>query len=162
MGGECLSCCCDDMLLCPQPMGGECLSCCCDEMLLCPLPLGGECCQVVLMRCCCVPSLWEGSVSCCCDEILLCPQPMGGECLPCCCVLTTSKILMCHEDVQTNFVRTLGSANVTDTTSILVDSGTPYYCVLVSTPSCTIRFLFKYSCNQYIIHESMIEIFVSS
>ena len=65
-------------------------------------------------------------------NFFFCPQPLGGECLPCCCVLTTSKVLMCHEDVQTNFVRTLGSANVTDTTAILVDSGAPHYCVLVS------------------------------
>ena len=34
--------------------------------------------------------------------------------IPCCMVLTRQKLLMCHEDTETNFVRTLGSANLID------------------------------------------------
>ncbi|XP_074655042.1 pleckstrin homology domain-containing family M member 2-like [Tubulanus polymorphus] len=51
-------------------------------------------------------------------------------CLPCCGVLTNAKLIMCQEDVQTNFFRTLGSANITDITSVYVDNGAKSYCIL--------------------------------
>lgn len=54
------------------------------------------------------------------------------SCLACCLILTPQKILMCHEDVQTSFFRTLGSANVVDVTAITEDPFVKTYCVLVS------------------------------
>ncbi|XP_060083920.1 pleckstrin homology domain-containing family M member 2-like [Ylistrum balloti] len=52
------------------------------------------------------------------------------SCLPCCLVLTPQKLLMCHEDVQTSFFRTLGSANLLDITNVLTDPAVSSYCVL--------------------------------
>ncbi|XP_069115023.1 pleckstrin homology domain-containing family M member 2-like [Argopecten irradians] len=52
------------------------------------------------------------------------------SCLPCCLVLTPQKLLMCHEDVQTSFLRTLGSANLLDITNVLTDPSVNNYCIL--------------------------------
>ena len=52
-------------------------------------------------------------------------------CMSCCLVLSPQKILMCHEDLQSSFYRTLGSASVVDITSILQDPVVKMYCVLV-------------------------------
>ncbi|XP_041378484.1 pleckstrin homology domain-containing family M member 2-like [Gigantopelta aegis] len=49
---------------------------------------------------------------------------------PCCAVLTHQKILMCHEDVQTSFFRTLGSANMEEVTGITVDPDVTTYCLV--------------------------------
>ena len=54
-------------------------------------------------------------------------------CMSCCLVLSPQKILMCHEDLQSSFYRTLGSASIVDITSILQDPVVKTYCVLVST-----------------------------
>ncbi|OWF41230.1 pleckstrin homology domain-containing family M member 2-like [Mizuhopecten yessoensis] len=56
--------------------------------------------------------------------------PLTVNCLPCCLVLTPQKLLMCHEDVQTSFFRTLGSANLLDITNVLTDPAVSNYCVL--------------------------------
>ncbi|XP_048250099.1 pleckstrin homology domain-containing family M member 2-like [Haliotis rufescens] len=50
--------------------------------------------------------------------------------LPCCSVLTHQKLLMCHEDVQTSFFRTLGSANMEEVTGITIDAEVKNYCIL--------------------------------
>ena len=47
-------------------------------------------------------------------------------------ILTRDKLLMCHEDVETSFVRTLGSANLVDITAVLNDELCNTYIVLVS------------------------------
>ena len=47
-------------------------------------------------------------------------------------ILTRDKLLMCHEDVETSFVRTLGSANLVDITAVLNDELCYTYIVLVS------------------------------
>ncbi|KAK3105695.1 hypothetical protein FSP39_003649 [Pinctada imbricata] len=52
------------------------------------------------------------------------------SCLPCCCILTPDKILMCHEDLQTSFLRTLGSANIIEVTTVYIDTKDDTYCVL--------------------------------
>ncbi|ESO89963.1 hypothetical protein LOTGIDRAFT_124124, partial [Lottia gigantea] len=52
------------------------------------------------------------------------------SCLPCCTVVTSNKVLMCHEDVQTSFFRTLGSANIEDVTGIILDPEDTTYCLL--------------------------------
>ena len=49
----------------------------------------------------------------------------------CVAVVTSSRVLLCHEDVQTGFVRTLGAANITDIVHALNDAGAPNYLVLV-------------------------------
>ncbi|XP_067659554.1 pleckstrin homology domain-containing family M member 2-like [Haliotis asinina] len=54
----------------------------------------------------------------------------GWSYLPCCSVLTHQKILMCHEDVQTSFFRTLGSANIEEVTGITIDAEVKNYCIL--------------------------------
>ncbi|XP_060578073.1 pleckstrin homology domain-containing family M member 2-like isoform X2 [Ruditapes philippinarum] len=54
-----------------------------------------------------------------------------ASCVPCCMVLCKQKLLMCHEDLDTNFIRTLGSANLHDITSVLYDDLNTAYIVLV-------------------------------
>lgn len=56
-------------------------------------------------------------------------EKMG--CMACCLVMSQQKLLMCHEDLQSSFYRTLGSANVIDVTSVLEDPNVKTYCVLV-------------------------------
>ncbi|CAH1774955.1 unnamed protein product [Owenia fusiformis] len=57
-------------------------------------------------------------------------EKKNNECMACCLVLTNSKILMCHEDPQTHFFRTLGSADVTDVSQLLQDTGAATYVIL--------------------------------
>ncbi|XP_064642371.1 pleckstrin homology domain-containing family M member 2-like [Lineus longissimus] len=54
----------------------------------------------------------------------------NSSCLACCLVLTQNKVLMCHEDVQTNFFRTLGSGDIEDITAITTDPGARTYCII--------------------------------
>ncbi|XP_063409233.1 pleckstrin homology domain-containing family M member 2-like isoform X1 [Mytilus trossulus] len=56
-------------------------------------------------------------------------EKMG--CMACCLVMSQHKLLMCHEDLQSSFYRTLGSANVIDVTSVLEDPNVKTYLVLV-------------------------------
>ncbi|KAH3824295.1 hypothetical protein DPMN_126129 [Dreissena polymorpha] len=57
------------------------------------------------------------------------------SCVPCCAVISKFQLLMCHEDLETNFMRTLGSANLHDVTSMLSDNKDTSYIVLVSVSS---------------------------
>ncbi|KAK3602738.1 hypothetical protein CHS0354_017184 [Potamilus streckersoni] len=56
--------------------------------------------------------------------------PACGSCLTCCLVLTSQKLMMCHEDLQTSFIRTLGSASLVDITAVLTDPTCKSFCVL--------------------------------
>ncbi|KAK6176297.1 hypothetical protein SNE40_014604 [Patella caerulea] len=74
-------------------------------------------------------SMW---LLCMCRAVSEGMQPDGTpfSCLPCCAVVTNQKILMCHEDVQTSFFRTLGSANIEEVTGITQDQENDAYCVV--------------------------------
>ncbi|KAM6046554.1 pleckstrin homology domain-containing family M member 2 isoform 2-T2 [Chlamydotis macqueenii] len=50
-------------------------------------------------------------------------------CVPCCLVLTDQKAFTCHEDCQTSFFRSLGTAELTDVTAVSTAAGKEY-CVL--------------------------------
>ncbi|KAL9825278.1 pleckstrin homology domain-containing family M member 2 isoform 3-T3 [Geothlypis trichas] len=50
-------------------------------------------------------------------------------CVPCCLVLTDEKVFTCHEDCQTSFFRSLGTAELTDVTAISTEAGKEY-CIL--------------------------------
>lgn len=52
-------------------------------------------------------------------------------CVPCCLVLTDEKAFTCHEDCQTSFFRSLGTAELTDVTAVSTEAGKEY-CILVS------------------------------
>ncbi|XP_015243098.1 PREDICTED: pleckstrin homology domain-containing family M member 2 isoform X1 [Cyprinodon variegatus] len=52
-------------------------------------------------------------------------------CIPCCLVVTDTKILTCHQDCQTSFFRSLGSADICDVTSVSLEPDKEY-CVVVS------------------------------
>lgn len=52
------------------------------------------------------------------------------SCLPCCAILTSTKLFMFHEDLQISFFRTLGSANIADVICVLVDPAINTYCIL--------------------------------
>ncbi|KAL3861362.1 hypothetical protein ACJMK2_007398 [Sinanodonta woodiana] len=56
--------------------------------------------------------------------------PACESCLTCCLVLTSQKLMMCHEDLQTSFIRTLGSASLVDITAVLTDPTCKTFCVL--------------------------------
>ncbi|XP_014661772.1 PREDICTED: pleckstrin homology domain-containing family M member 2-like [Priapulus caudatus] len=51
--------------------------------------------------------------------------------VPCAAVLTRDRLMMCHEELQTGFVRSLGGAILHDLASISVDPPCKDYCVLV-------------------------------
>ena len=55
------------------------------------------------------------------------------SCLPCVSVLTKQKLLLCHEDVQTKFCRTIASAKVEEVTSLTLDPEVNTYCIVVSS-----------------------------
>ena len=59
-------------------------------------------------------------------------SPARTSNIPCCMILTREKLLMCHEDVETSFVRALGSASLVDITAVLNDELFSTYIVLVS------------------------------
>ena len=56
----------------------------------------------------------------------------GAGCVACCCIMTQDRIFMCHEDVQTNDVRTLSSLSIALINAVFIDSETDSCCVLVS------------------------------
>ncbi|XP_029291833.1 pleckstrin homology domain-containing family M member 2 isoform X2 [Cottoperca gobio] len=50
-------------------------------------------------------------------------------CIPCCLVMTDRKLLTCHQDLQTSFFRSLGSADVCDVIAVSVEADKEY-CVI--------------------------------
>lgn len=65
-----------------------------------------------------------------------CPQviPQGvppSPCIPCCLVITDDRLFTCHEDCQTSFFRSLGTAALADISAVSTEPGREY-CVLVS------------------------------
>lgn len=50
-------------------------------------------------------------------------------CIPCCLVVTDKKLLTCHQDCQTSFFRSLGSADICDVTAVSLDTNKEY-CVI--------------------------------
>ncbi|XP_038154433.1 pleckstrin homology domain-containing family M member 2 isoform X1 [Cyprinodon tularosa] len=50
-------------------------------------------------------------------------------CIPCCLVVTDTKMLTCHQDCQTSFFRSLGSADICDVTSVSLEPDKEY-CVV--------------------------------
>ncbi|NXP73789.1 PKHM2 protein, partial [Ramphastos sulfuratus] len=50
-------------------------------------------------------------------------------CVPCCLVLTDEKAFTCHEDCQTSFFRSLGTAELSDVTTVSTEAGKEY-CIL--------------------------------
>ncbi|NWV01714.1 PKHM2 protein, partial [Upupa epops] len=50
-------------------------------------------------------------------------------CVPCCLVLTDKKAFTCHEDCQTSFFRSLGTAELTNIAAISTEAGKEY-CIL--------------------------------
>ncbi|KAF7649496.1 hypothetical protein LDENG_00140640 [Lucifuga dentata] len=50
-------------------------------------------------------------------------------CIPCCLVLTDRKLLTCHQDCQTSFFRSLGSADICDVIGVSLEADKEY-CVI--------------------------------
>ncbi|XP_071331444.1 pleckstrin homology domain-containing family M member 2 isoform X2 [Trachinotus anak] len=50
-------------------------------------------------------------------------------CIPCCLVVTDMKLLTCHQDCQTSFFRSLGSADISDVTTVSLEANKEY-CVI--------------------------------
>ncbi|XP_041860224.1 pleckstrin homology domain-containing family M member 2 isoform X2 [Melanotaenia boesemani] len=50
-------------------------------------------------------------------------------CIPCCLVMTDKKLLTCHQDCQTSFFRSLGSADICDVTTVSLEPDKEY-CVI--------------------------------
>lgn len=60
------------------------------------------------------------------------PQGVApSPCIPCCLVITGDRLFTCHEDCQTSFFRSLGTARLADIAAISTELGKEY-CVLVS------------------------------
>uniref|UniRef100_A0A8C8Z4B5 Pleckstrin homology domain-containing family M member 2 n=1 Tax=Prolemur simus TaxID=1328070 RepID=A0A8C8Z4B5_PROSS len=58
------------------------------------------------------------------------PQGVApSPCIPCCLVLTDDRIFTCHEDCQTSFFRSLGTAKLSDVSTVSTEPGKEY-CVL--------------------------------
>ncbi|XP_034358208.1 pleckstrin homology domain-containing family M member 2 isoform X2 [Arvicanthis niloticus] len=58
------------------------------------------------------------------------PQGVApSPCIPCCLVITGDRLFTCHEDCQTSFFRSLGTARLADITAISTELGKEY-CVL--------------------------------
>nr|XP_055044760.1 pleckstrin homology domain-containing family M member 2 isoform X2 [Misgurnus anguillicaudatus] len=58
------------------------------------------------------------------------PQGVApAPCIPCCLVLTDRKLLTCHQDCQTSFFRSLGSADLNDVTAVRLEEDKEY-CVI--------------------------------
>lgn len=58
------------------------------------------------------------------------PQGIApSPCIPCCLVITEDRLFTCHEDCQTSFFRSLGTARLADITAISTELGKEY-CVL--------------------------------
>ncbi|CAI9740620.1 Hypothetical predicted protein [Octopus vulgaris] len=73
---------------------------------------------------------WQQSFCQAASEVMQNRGVVSNSCIGCCVLLSQNKLLMCHEDLQTNFFRTLGSANLEDVTAILQDSQISSYCIL--------------------------------
>lgn len=54
-----------------------------------------------------------------------------SPCIPCCLVITDDRLFTCHEDCQTSFFRSLGTARLADISAVSTEPGKEY-CVLVS------------------------------
>lgn len=54
-----------------------------------------------------------------------------SPCIPCCLVITDDRLFTCHEDCQTSFFRSLGTAALADISAVSTEPGKEY-CVLVS------------------------------
>lgn len=60
------------------------------------------------------------------------PQGVSpSPCIPCCLVITDDRLFTCHEDCQTSFFRSLGTAELADISAVCTEPGREY-CVLVS------------------------------
>ncbi|XP_028609868.1 pleckstrin homology domain-containing family M member 2 isoform X2 [Grammomys surdaster] len=58
------------------------------------------------------------------------PQGIApSPCIPCCLVITEDRLFTCHEDCQTSFFRSLGTARLADITAVSTELGKEY-CVL--------------------------------
>ncbi|XP_064161195.1 pleckstrin homology domain-containing family M member 2-like isoform X1 [Anguilla rostrata] len=58
------------------------------------------------------------------------PQGAGpSPCIPCCLVLTDRQLLTCHQDCQTSFFRSLGTAELRDITAVCLETDAAY-CVI--------------------------------
>ncbi|XP_048206251.1 pleckstrin homology domain-containing family M member 2 isoform X2 [Perognathus longimembris pacificus] len=58
------------------------------------------------------------------------PQGLApSPCVPCCLVITEDRLFTCHEDCQTSFFRSLGSARLADVSAVSTEPGKEY-CVL--------------------------------
>jgi hypothetical protein len=54
-------------------------------------------------------------------------------------VVTQQKLLLCHEDVQTKFFRTIASGKVEEVTALTCDPEVSTYCVVVSVLRSTVK-----------------------
>ncbi|XP_037357352.1 pleckstrin homology domain-containing family M member 2 isoform X2 [Talpa occidentalis] len=62
------------------------------------------------------------------------PQGVApSPCIPCCLVITEDRLFTCHEDCQTSFFRSLGTAKLADISAVSTESGKEY-CVLEFSP----------------------------
>ncbi|XP_023578252.1 pleckstrin homology domain-containing family M member 2 isoform X3 [Octodon degus] len=52
-----------------------------------------------------------------------------SPCIPCCLVITADRLFTCHEDCQTSFFRSLGTARLADISAVSMEPGKEY-CVL--------------------------------
>ena len=60
------------------------------------------------------------------------PQGVApSPCIPCCLVITDDRLFTCHEDCQTSFFRSLGTAKLADISAVSTEPGKEY-CLLVS------------------------------
>ncbi|XP_060040417.1 pleckstrin homology domain-containing family M member 2 isoform X2 [Erinaceus europaeus] len=58
------------------------------------------------------------------------PQGVApSPCIPCCLVITEDRLFTCHEDCQTSFFRSLGTAKLADISTVSTEPGKEY-CVL--------------------------------
>ncbi|KAK3601297.1 hypothetical protein CHS0354_011893 [Potamilus streckersoni] len=57
-------------------------------------------------------------------------HPAHTSCLPFCLILTSQKLLMCHENLQTRSIRTMGNANLVDIKAVRTDSTLKTFCVM--------------------------------
>lgn len=65
-------------------------------------------------------------------NIQVIPQGVApSPCIPCCLVITEDRLFTCHEDCQTSFFRSLGTARLADISAISTELGKEY-CILVS------------------------------
>ncbi|XP_061153033.1 pleckstrin homology domain-containing family M member 2 isoform X1 [Syngnathus typhle] len=67
-----------------------------------------------------------------CQSVSIGVIPQGtapAPCIPCCLVVTDSKLLTCHQDCQTSFFRSLGSADICDVEAISLEADVEY-CVI--------------------------------